>query len=163
MNLNDLVDKEVLVEMNNIGIKRIGTLDSYSENGIIIKNKDNVYFIPWRSIMYIRPSKSGDQEYAGNAGKRSSVDKGFVGTSFFTISLIALGILITFMIYSSLSRERIIGITDTIISLIAGPMILIGFFGTFVSFLLIKAKTAILMVSILLTGSILFIIYFVGI
>ncbi len=160
MALEELVDKEIIVELNSLGMKRIGTLDSFSDNGIVLKKGDEKYFIPWRSILELRLTKEGDEEFTPQLQIDDAEKESFFGSIFFIISVTIMSALVTFIIYASFINSSNLGIPKTIASAIGGPFIIIGFFGTFVSFLMGKTKIALLMVIIIFIGALLYIVYF---
>ena len=160
MTLEELVDKEITVELNSLGIIKIGTLDSFSDNGILLKKGDEKYFIPWRSIEELRLKKEGDEEFNPKLEIDDAEKESFLGSVFFLISLTIMSALVTFIIYASFVNSSNLGIPKTIASAIGGPFIIVGFFGTFVSFLIGKTKVALLMVIIIFVGALLFIVYF---
>ena len=160
MTLEELVDKEITVELNSLGIIKIGTLDSFSDNGILLKKGDEKYFIPWRSIEELRLKKEGDEEFNPKLEIDDAEKESFLGSVFFLASLTIMSALVTFIIYASFVNSSNLGIPKTIASAIGGPFIIVGFFGTFVSFLIGKTKVALLMVIIIFIGALLFIVYF---
>ena len=160
MTLEELVDKEIMVELNSLGIKRIGTLDSFGDNGIVLKKGDEKYFIPWRSILTLRLKKEGDEEFNPHLEIDDADKESFFGSIFFIISITIMSALVTFIIYASFINSSNLGIPKTIASAIGGPFIIVGFFGTFVSFLMGKTKIALLMVIIIFIGALLYIVYF---
>ena len=160
MTLEELVDKEITVELNSLGIIKIGILDSFSDNGILLKKGDEKYFIPWRSIDELRLKKEGDEEFNPKLEIDDAEKESFLGSVFFLISLTIMSALVTFIIYASFVNSSNLGIPKTIASAIGGPFIIVGFFGTFVSFLIGKTKVALLMVIIIFIGALLFIVYF---
>ena len=160
MTLEELVDKEIMVELNSLGIKRIGTLDSFGDNGIVLKKGDEKYFIPWRSILTLRLEKEGDEEFNPHLEIDDADKESFFGSIFFIISITIMSALVTFIIYASFINSSNLGIPKTIASAIGGPFIIVGFFGTFVSFLIGKTKLALLMIIIIFVGALLYIVYF---
>ncbi len=160
MTLEELVDKEIMVELNSLGIKRIGTLDSFGDNGIVLKKGDEKYFIPWRSILTLRLKKEGDEEFNPHLEIDDADKESFFGSIFFIISITIMSALVTFIIYASFINSSNLGIPKTIASAIGGPFIIVGFFGTFVSFLIGKTKLALLMIIIIFVGALLYIVYF---
>ncbi|MHB8360746.1 MAG: hypothetical protein ACYDAO_05420 [Thermoplasmataceae archaeon] len=160
MSIEELVDKEITVEMNNLNHKRIGLLDSFNDIGIVLKKEEEKFFIPWRSIMDLRLRKDDDVETTHTLILDDSSRESFIGSTFFSLAIIVMTSLVTFIIYESFINENGLGVPRTIASAIGGPFIIIGFFGTFVAFLIGKTKTSLFMVILIFSGALLYIIYF---
>jgi hypothetical protein len=158
--LEELVDKEIAVVMNNLGERKIGIMDSFSDNGIVLLREGEKCFIPWRSIMDLHLRKEGEVESVHQATRGHEDRQSFAGSIFFMISLSVMSALAAFILYASFINSPNLGFPRTVASAIGGPFIIIGFFGTFTAFLMGKMKIALFMVILIFTGVLLYLIYF---
>lgn len=132
MAIEHFINTTVTVVYEGNMSRMVCTLLSYDDMGIMVAYNENKVFLPWRYIEQIREVTEDDLNEEKKK-KSSSEKKRGSPIVIFSITMLFIGILVTYLSYFFIYQIPEIGVEKGISGAVTAPLIIIGILGSFLA------------------------------